>query len=337
MGAMRELQQPEMPEVVLHEYSPLLDSSDMSPSDWGLLASDIRANYFDFDGFVVLMGTDTMAYAASALSFMLENLGKPVIFTGSQIPLCEAYNDARRNLIMALIFASRDTICEVCIFFHDRLLRGCRSTKVNTTRLMAFDSPNIAPLAQIGITIEENHHLLMPPARGPMRAHMKMDTRMLTVRLVPGFDDSVIQYAVEAADVSHLRALVVQLYGTGNLPSAKQGFLQLLADANDKGILVVAATQCLTGSVMMGHYAVGQALSGAGVVSASDMTVEAVSCKLAYLFGRGDLNKEQISKLLTVSLRGELTPEELMPPTPFQTPFQIGARKAAHRAANRLL
>lgn len=132
MKDMNELQAENMPEVVLHEYSPFYDSSDLGPADWARVASDIQANYLHFDGFVVLTGTDTMAYFATALSFMLENLGKPVVFTGSQIPLCEPYNDARRNLIMALIFASRDTINEVSIFFHDRLLRACRSTKVNT-------------------------------------------------------------------------------------------------------------------------------------------------------------------------------------------------------------
>ena len=136
MKNIEELDNPGMPDFVLHEYSPFRDSSDLGPADWATIASDIKANYFHFDGFVILTGTDTMAYAATALSFMLENLGKPVVFTGSQIPLCEPYNDARRNLIMALIFASRDSINEVSIFFHDRLLRANRATKVNTHRLL---------------------------------------------------------------------------------------------------------------------------------------------------------------------------------------------------------
>jgi len=193
-----------------------------------------------------------MAYAASAISFMIENLGKPVIFTGSQIPLCEPYNDGRRNLIMALIFASRD-INEVCIFFHDRLLRACRSTKVNTYRLMAFDSPNMEPLAKIGITIDENEHLILPPARGALRVHTHMDTKLLTLRLVPGFDDELIGQMIQAgADSKSLRALVLQLYGTGNIPSVKDSFIQILADAHERGILVIASTQCITGSVLMG-------------------------------------------------------------------------------------
>lgn len=269
-----------------------------------------------------------MAYCASALSFMLENLGKPVVFTGSQIPLCEPYNDARRNLIMALIFASRDTINEVTIFFHDRLLRACRATKVNTHRLLAFDSPNLDPLATIGITIDENEHLILPPAKGALRVHSRMDTRLLTIRLVPGFDDGMIAEIIHRnADTQNLRALILQLYGTGNVPNVKESFIQLLADANDKGILVVAATQCFTGSVMLGHYAVGKALQRAGVVSANDMTVEAIACKLAYLFGRKDLNNKEVAALMGVSLRGEITPLEALSPPPLSSAYQRAKRK----------
>lgn len=183
---------------------------DLGPNEWAVLAEDIEANYWHFDGFVVLQGTDTMAYVASALSFMLENLNKPVVFTGSQIPLCEPYNDARRNLVMALIFATRDTIPEVSIFFHDRLVRACRATKVNTHRLKAFDSPNCQPLANIGITIEENEHLSLPRARGALRVHTRMDTRSLTVRLVPGFDDEVIRQLINMPDGT-LKVLILQV------------------------------------------------------------------------------------------------------------------------------
>lgn len=274
------------------------------------------------------MGTDTMAYTATALSFMLENLGKPVIFTGSQIPLCEPYNDARRNLIMALIFASRDSINEVSIFFHDRLIRACRATKVNTHRLLAFDSPNLDPLAKIGITIDENEHLALPPARGALRVHAKMDTRLLTLRLVPGFDDTVIKQLITAgSEGGTLRALVLQLYGTGNVPSVKEDFVQILADARERGILVVASTQCFTGSVMMGHYATGQALKSAGVVSGSDMTLEAIACKCAYLFGRGDLSNDEVANLMGVSLRGEVTPPEALSPPPLSSAYQRASRK----------
>jgi hypothetical protein len=213
---------------------------------------------------------------------------------------------------MALIFAARDTVNEVSIFFHDRLLRACRSTKVNTHKLMAFDSPNLDPLATIGITIDENDHLHLPPPRGALRVHTTMDTRILTIRLVPGFDDGMIRYLIEAqSEKNNLQALILQLYGTGNIPSVKKSFINLLADAADKGILVVATTQCQSGGVMLGHYATGQALVSAGVVSASDMTLEAAACKLAYLCGRGDLNRNEVANLMGFPLRGEGTSHKL--------------------------
>ena len=328
MKEMKELNNQNMPEVVCHEYTPFYDSSDLGPPDWAVLANDIKANYLHFDGFVVLMGTDTMAYCSTALSFMLENLGKPVVFTGSQIPFCEPYNDARRNLIMALIFASRDTINEVSIFFHDRLLRACRTTKVNTHRLLAFDSPNMDPLAKIGITIDENEHLILPPPRGALRVHSEMDTRLLTLRLVPGFDDGMIKALIQSGyESGSLKTLVLQLYGTGNVPSVKDDFIQILSDAREKGILVVASTQCFTGSVMMGHYATGLALEKAGVVSANDMTVEAIACKCAYLFGRGDLTNEEVGNLLSVSIRGEVTPADALSPPPLSSAYQRASRK----------
>ncbi|KAL7513620.1 hypothetical protein ACHAWX_000777 [Stephanocyclus meneghinianus] len=281
LKSMMELTNEKMPDVVVHEYSPLLDSSDMGPPDWALLANDIKANYLHFDGFVVLMGTDTMAFTATALSFMLENLSKPVVFTGSQVPIAQPHSDARHNLVMALIFASREVpINEVTIFFHDRLIRfvksscmikcrccfaiqnssvlsslirACRSSKVNTGALKAFDSPNMAPLATVGITINENHHLFLPPARGVLRVHDKMDTRLLTLRLVPGFDDQILRHMIKAgAESGSLRALVLQLYGTGNAPSVKKDLVQCLEEATELGILVIAATQCHRGSVMMG-------------------------------------------------------------------------------------
>eukprot|EP00979_Chaetoceros_neogracilis_P000791 scaffold169_cov279-Chaetoceros_neogracile.AAC.13 len=303
---------PEMPEVVAHEYSPLVDSSDMGPGDWALLARDIETNYYHFDGFVVLMGTDTMAYAASALSFMFQNLGKPVVFTGSQIPLREPYNDARKNLIMATIFASSDTVTEVTIFFHDRLLRACRATKVNTCKLLAFDSPNIAPLAEIGINIEENEYLYRDPPRGAFMVRTEMDTRLVTLRLVPGFDDAMIVHMIKAARETNLRGLILQLYGT---------------EASEAGVCVVVMTQCHTGGVILGHYATGQALKNAGVVSASDMTLEATTTKLAYLLGRDDLTIDELRSLIGVDLRGEMTPEDQLSPPPLASTYQKAIAK----------
>ena len=192
---------------------------------------------------------------ATALSFMLENLSKPVVFTGSQIPIAQPHSDARRNLVMALIFASRHLqINEVTIFFHDRLIRACRASKVNTNALRAFDSPNIPPLATVGITIKENDHLFLPQARGVLRAHTKMDTRLLALRMLPGFDDQILRQMIRAgAESGSLKALVLQLYGTGNAPSVKEDFVKCLEEATELGILVVAATQCHRGSVMMGE------------------------------------------------------------------------------------
>ena len=256
-----------------------------------------------------------------------QNLGKPVIFTGSQIPLREPYNDARKNLIMAVIFASSDTVSEVCIFFHDRLLRACRATKVNTSKLLAFDSPNLDPLAEIGINIEENDHVIRAPPRGSFRVRTAMDTRLVTLRFIPGFSDTMIISMLHAARQTHLKGLILQLYGTGNLPSLKDDLINSLMEASRAGVIVVITTQCHTGSVIMGHYATGQALKRAGVVSAGDMTLEATATKLGYLLGRQDLTIHEIRELMGVDLRGELTPEDQMPPPPLASAFQKAIAK----------
>lgn len=258
---------------------------------------------------------------------MFQNLGKPVVITGSQIPLREPYNDARKNLIMATIFASSDNFCEVTIFFHDRLIRGCRATKVNTSKLLAFDSPNLDPLAEIGINIQENEHLFRPPPRGPFRVRSEMDTRLITLRLVPGFDDLTIKHMIHAARETHLKGLILQLYGTGNLPSLKDDLIHCLTEASEAGVVVVVTTQCHTGSVILGHYATGAALEKAGVVSASDMTLEATTTKLAYLLGRQDLSLKEVRHLIGVDLRGEITPEDQIPPPPLASTYQKAIAK----------
>eukprot|EP00590_Aulacoseira_subarctica_P000392 CAMPEP_0172434580 /NCGR_PEP_ID=MMETSP1064-20121228/70709_1 /TAXON_ID=202472 /ORGANISM="Aulacoseira subarctica , Strain CCAP 1002/5" /LENGTH=197 /DNA_ID=CAMNT_0013182813 /DNA_START=795 /DNA_END=1388 /DNA_ORIENTATION=+ len=191
---------------------------------------------------------------------------------------------------------------------------------------MAFDSPNQEPLAKIGINIDENEHLFRPPPRGSLRVHTRMDTRLLTLRLIPGFDDSMIQHIIQAATQTQLKSLVLQLYGAGNLPTVKNDFIQILAEASDAGVLVVASTQCFSGCVMMGYYATGRALLDAGVVSANDMTLEAITGKLAYLHGRGDLSSKEIGKLMDVSLRGEVTPVDALPAPPLSSEFQRASR-----------
>lgn len=214
-----ELENSEMPKCTVKEYFPLLDSSCMGPSNWVQIASDIQEEYLNYDGFVVIMGTDTMAYASSALSFMLENLGKPVIFTGSQIPFCEVYNDARRNLIVSIIFATSRYFPEVCVCFNDRLLRANRSTKINSSALAAFDSPNFPPLATLGTKINTNLAIALPHPREPFRVHKHLEAKVLVLRLVPGFDDECIMALVRHS--ASIKAIVLEMYGTGNGPSNK--------------------------------------------------------------------------------------------------------------------
>ena len=260
----------EMPTFSVKEYSKLLDSSCMSCEHWVQIVTDIELNYNEYDGFVIIMGTDTMAYASSAVSFMLENLSKPVIFTGSQVPFCEVYSDARRNLIGALIFASRDVFLEVCIFFGDKLLRANRSVKVNSVALsgmtdgcesyvvycmmgyfIAFDSPNYPALAVLGAYIEERRELALPRPEKPqpLIVHKELDAKIIVLKLVPGSDDESILTLVEHA--RKLKAIVFELYGTGNGPSHKEVLIRAIRLARQKGIVCVAISQCLQGGVSL--------------------------------------------------------------------------------------
>jgi L-asparaginase len=293
----------QMPTYEIVEFDPLLDSSDMSPDDWVKIADAVESRYFDFDGFLIISGTDTMAYLASALSFMLENLAKPVIITGSQIPFGEVYNDARRNLIISMIFACREDFLEVCIYFHDRLLRGNRSHKVHSFRVDAFDSPNFPRLAEVGVNITCRKDLALRVPRRPFRVDRRMNRNILVIKLVPGFDDVTIIDMITQS--KNLRAIVLEMYGTGNAPARRTGLVEAIKIARSKDILVAAISQCLTGSVMLGKYAVGDALAEAGVVSAGDMTTEACVTKIGYLLGR--TNIKEAEELLQVNIRGELT------------------------------
>jgi len=300
-----ELFRPEMPVFDIKEYDPLIDSSAMGPLHWIQIATDIEKSYFDYDGFVVIMGTDTMAYASSALSFMLENLGKTVVFTGSQIPFAEVYNDARRNLIVSLIFSVQDDFPEVCVCFNDRLLRANRTVKVDSVGLAAFDTPNFPPLATLGVYIMERKELARPPPKGAFRVHKKLTASIIVIKLVPGFDDECIACLVEHS--KNLKAIVLEMYGAGNAPmGSKSEFITTLANAKAKGIVVVGCSQCLAGGVSLGSYALGLELKKAGVIGAGDMTTEACTTKLAYLFGRGATH-ETMAEMLKVNLRGEIS------------------------------
>jgi L-asparaginase len=216
---MPEMHDDSMPELDVLEYDPLIDSSNVGPSDWAMLASQVRDHYYDYDGFVIVHGTDTMAYTASALSFMLEGLGKAVVITGSMIPLAAVYSDARRNLLISMIFAAQLDLCEVAIFFNDQLLRGNRAVKSDSNGLDAFSSPNFPPLATVGARISADRSKWRAPPISRLRVHTDMETSIVVLRCVPGFDDSAIGAMVRHS--ASLRCIVLSLYGTGNGPSAK--------------------------------------------------------------------------------------------------------------------
>lgn len=303
MAEMPELRHESMPSYTIHEYDPLLDSSNMTPAEWVKIARDVESNYDRYDGFVVLHGTDTMAYTASALPFLLGGLRKPVIITGSQIPLCEIRNDARENVITSLMLASSYAIPEVCLYFGGKLLRGCRATKVSADGFAAFDSPNFPPLGTVGIDIDVNWELVRA-ARGAKKIRVPDLKRPVVsaLRLFPGITPELIRNVLRPP----LQGLVLEAYGVGNGPDQDRDFLEALAEANERGVVIVDCTQCLEGTVDLHEYATGSALARAGVISGFDMTAEAALAKLYYLFGRG-YNPERVKREMQSDLRGEMT------------------------------
>lgn len=302
LAGMPEFHRPEMPHYHIHEYSPLIDSADMTPADWQRIAEDIRDHYDDHDGFVVLHGTDTMSYTASALSFMLEDLGKPVIITGSQIPLVELRSDGQQNLLNALYLAAEYPIHEVSLFFNNRLLRGNRTTKVHAEGFSAFDSPNYPPLLNAGIHIEQVAGRLGQSTGRPLRLHDIQPQAIGVVTFYPGISAEVI------GNFAHqpVKALILLTYGVGNAPQDKR-ILAVLHEATARGIIIVNLTQCLHGRVNMEGYATGNALAEAGVLSGFDMTTEAALTKLHFLLSR-ELTPDEIREQMQRNLRGELTP-----------------------------
>lgn len=286
-----------------------IDSSTITPDHWRRIAEIIRDRYDRYDGFVILHGTDTMAYTASALSFMLENLEKPVIITGSQLPIGEVRTDGEENLITALqVAAARcdnglPRIREVAILFESYLWRGNRSTKHSADHFNAFKSNNYQELAKIGMGIHFNTDALWKKrADGPFRVHTEMDPSVLSIDLFPGMRPELLNYLLEAPGV---RGIVLRTYGSGNAP-IEPWFINAIRKATDSGKVIINVTQCSSGSVHQERYLTGLRLQNAGVISGHDLTPEAAITKLMYLFGQG-LTSREVAASMEQPIRGEMT------------------------------
>lgn len=285
-----------------------LDSSDMRPADWVRIAELIGTHYDRFDGFVVLHGSDTMAYTASALGFLLEGLNKPVILTGSQLPIGTIRTDAKENLITAIEVAAakdeegRPMVPEVAIYFEYRLMRGNRTVKVHAERFEAFRSPDYPVLAEAGVHLRYDRAAIMPWTPGPLKVHDRMDDRVAVIRLFPGIQGEWVRHALSFPG---LRAAVLTTFGSGNAPTDKR-LLDALRDARDRGIVLLNVTQCVGGRVEQGRYATSRALVDMGVVPGSDMTVEAAITKVMFLLGK-EQGTEGLMRALAIPIRGEST------------------------------
>lgn len=297
--------------ISTYQFEPPIDSSDMEPQAWAKLVKIISYNYDLYDGFVILHGTDTMAFTASALSFMLENLSKPVILTGSQLPIGMLRTDGKENLITAIEIAAakidgKAAVPEVCIFFENHLMRGNRTSKINAENFNAFRSFNYPPLAKAGIHIKyEPSRILKPDESLPLKPHYLFDTNVVILNLFPGIQESIVSAVLNAPG---LKAVVLKTFGSGNAPQ-KEWFIQALKDATSRGVIIVNVTQCTSGAVQMERYGTGLQLLQAGVISGYDSTLESAITKLMFLLGHGFSNKE-IRFRMTKSLAGEITKEE---------------------------
>lgn len=291
----------ELPPIAFMELDPLIDSSNATPDTWCTIARILHQHRAHHAGFVVLHGTDTMAYTASALSFMLPGFGKPVVVTGSQIPIARARSDGRQNLITALQVAARSDVPEVSLLFGETLLRGNRATKVDAFGLHAFESPQCGPLAEIGVEVVVNSALVRSDEEEPGLVADELG-QVAAVRLFPGFSASLLANMCRPP----LQGLIIEAYGAGNGPSDDREFLAAIEDATSRGIVVVVVTQCVRGSVQPQAYATGSALMRAGAVPGFDMTTEAALTKLAVLLGRG-LDSRTVAEMMQLDLAGELT------------------------------
>lgn len=283
------------------ESPPLLDSSNMARTDWIRIARAIEDNYDTYDGFVVIHGTDTMAYTAAALSFMLENLGKPVVLTGSQIPLTQLRNDAVENLLGAILIAGQFDIPEVGLYFHESLWRGNRVQKVDASSLDAFHAGNLRPLARVGVSIEVDWSIVRDAPYGPFGVRPITESNVVSIRLYPGLSAQMLDRILQPP----LEGVVLETYGSGNAPDNNPDFLRVLREASDRGVVLVNCTQCHRGTVTS-DYAAGNSLSEAGVIGGRDMTPEAALIKLSWLLSQ-DLSRDEVKELIPKSIRGELT------------------------------
>lgn len=303
LHSIPDLSRKDFPTWELYEMNPLLDSSNMTLKEWNEIARVIYENYEKYSGFVVLHGTDTMAYTASALSFILRGLNKPVILTGSQIPLSELRSDGRDNLITSILIASEGIANEVCLYFSGKLLRGNRAMKMSADGLVAFKSPNYPLLAEVGITVKYNKSALLSHKDGSKLEYLPFKNVPIGVlKIFPG-----IQFGLfEDIMTEKLSGIVLETFGSGNIPSGADELLPIIKKAFSSGSVITVCSQCPIGTVTLGAYETSSSLKSAGAVSGRDMTTEAAVAKLYHLFSL-ELPKEDIKRLMEENIAGELT------------------------------